>query len=98
MRLNMRRKAVHGPAEMGGLPGMTMLQTLALRAASASKTNAGKYPVLTASFICSIIDDDGIVIDDEYTNLCLSSLLSAAFYSYIPHFPSPSPSFTIPLL
>ena len=36
-------------------------------------------------------DDDG----DEYTNLCLISLLPAAFYSYTLHFPSPSPSFTI---
>ena len=35
--------------------------------------------------------------DDEYTNLYLSSLLPAAFYSYIPHFPSPAPSFTISL-
>ena len=26
--------------------------------------------------------------EEEYTNLCLISLLPAAFYSYIPHFPS----------
>ena len=43
-------------------------------------------------------DDDG----DEYTNLFLSSLLPAAFYSYTPHLPSsiflllPSLSLTIP--
>ena len=31
-----------------------------------------------------------VMVNDEYTNL-LQSLLLAAFYSYIPHFPSPSP-------
>ena len=99
MRLNMRRKAVHGPAEMGGLPGMTIQQTLALRAASSSQTSAGRYPVLTASFICSIIIDDDIVVGDEYTNLYnLCFLLFLFIYSSL----SISFSFlhylTIPLL
>ena len=35
--------------------------------------------------------------NDEYTNLSFFSA-SCSFYSYTPHFPSPSPSFTIPLL
>jgi hypothetical protein len=39
-------------------------------------------------------DDDGGG-DDEYTNLFLSA--SCSFYSYIPHFPSPSASFIISL-
>merc|ERR1711991_441038 len=42
--------------------------------------------------------DDGDGDDDEYTNLCLSA--SCSFYSYLPHFPSPSPCLpylTIPL-
>ncbi len=40
---------------------------------------------LSASVCILDVDVDG---DDEYTNLCLSSLFPAAFYSYIPHFPS----------
>jgi hypothetical protein len=38
-------------------------------------------------------DSDGDDDDDEYTNLRLSSLLPAAFYSYTPHL-SPSISFS----
>ena len=40
-----------------------------------------------------VYDDDD---DDEYTNLSFTPA-SCSFYSYTPHFPSPSPSFTIPL-
>ena len=39
-------------------------------------------------------DDGGGDDDDEHTNMA-STLRS--FYSYIPHFPSPSPSFLISL-
>ena len=35
--------------------------------------------------------------DNEYTNTTSASA-SYSFYSYTPHFPSPSPAFTIPLL
>ena len=41
-------------------------------------------------------DDDGDDDDDDHTNLYLSTLCS--FYSYVPHLPSLSPSFTIPLM
>jgi hypothetical protein len=37
-------------------------------------------------FSTCISDDNDEDDEDEYTNLCLSSLLRAAFYSYIPHF------------
>ena len=42
---------------------------------------------------CYYYEDGGG--DNEYTNTIVSSAL---FYSYIPHFPSPSLSLTIPLL
>jgi hypothetical protein len=45
------------------------------------------FSLLLLSYYDSDDDDD----NDEYTNLCLSA--SCPFYSYTPHFPSPSPSF-----
>ena len=48
---------------------------------------------MSLPFLCCSTKTD----DDEYTNLSFFSA-SCSFYSYTPHFPSPSPSFTIPLL
>ena len=40
-------------------------------------------------------NNDDAADDEEYTNLCLSSLLRAAFYSYTPHLLLLAPSFLI---
>jgi hypothetical protein len=49
--------------------------------------------LLFTLLLCPVVvdddDDDHNDDEEEYTNLCLISLLSAAFYSYIHHFPSP---------
>ena len=64
-----------------------------------SKGWAGKYSNLFSmlSLYHYNDDDDGGGGDDEYTNTFSAS---CSFYSYIPHFPSPSPGLhylTIPL-
>ena len=93
------------PRREAGKKGLGLMKKFMLAFKTARRFGAGvSLPLhLTMTSSSSAAADDGGGDDDdndEYTNLCLVSLLPALSIRMPPRLPSPSPSpsFTIPLL